>query len=162
MRKSIKIAAALPKSRDLLARLMEMPSQMAETDDDLWWERLIQDRQDAVTEITRLVKSRNKWGRKYNKLLDNHARKYKNAIEALIISQQLCGEKPVVALLVSVVSAIFEKQQEEVEADIRKARNPRVLVSEAQCTASALHPSDRPDADSPASGLPSPGPSDPL
>ena len=52
-----------------MTRLEEMPSQMPEADDDAWWDRIAQDRLDAVTEIKRLVRSRNKWAERYNKLL---------------------------------------------------------------------------------------------
>lgn len=59
----------MSKVRDLMARLEEMPSQMDETNDDAWWGRIIQDREDAVAEIKRLVRSRNKWAQRYNALL---------------------------------------------------------------------------------------------
>jgi type IV secretory pathway ATPase VirB11/archaellum biosynthesis ATPase len=55
--------------RELIDRLEEMPSQIPADDDDAWWARIIQDRIDAVKEINRLVKSRNKWGQRYNELL---------------------------------------------------------------------------------------------
>lgn len=54
---------------DLMRRLEEMPSQMGEVTDDEWWNRLIKDRIDAVAEIKRLVRSRNKWADKYTKML---------------------------------------------------------------------------------------------
>ena len=58
----------MSKVRNLMARLEEMPSQMPEDGDDAWWSRLIQDRLDAVAEIKRLVKSRNKWATRYNQV----------------------------------------------------------------------------------------------
>ena len=59
----------MSRSRKLMERLQEMPSQIPESDDIKWWDRLIQDRNDAVSEIQRLVRSRNRWASKYNKLL---------------------------------------------------------------------------------------------
>jgi hypothetical protein len=58
----------MSRVRDLMGRLEEMPSQMPEADDEAWWNRLIQDRLDAVDEIRRLARSRNRWAEKYNKL----------------------------------------------------------------------------------------------
>jgi len=55
----------MSKARDLMKRLEEMPSQMPNVNDDDWWNRIIQDRLDAVFEIKRLVKSRNKWAAHY-------------------------------------------------------------------------------------------------
>ena len=55
---------------------------MPEADDEAWWSRLIQDRDDAVKEIERLVRSRNRWATKYNNLLSKtKERRAKAALE---------------------------------------------------------------------------------
>ena len=66
-----------------MKRLEEMPSQMPHVNDDDWWSRIIQDRLDAVSEIKRLVKSRNKWAAHYNQTKEKLRLKQIDLDEAL-------------------------------------------------------------------------------
>jgi hypothetical protein len=108
-----------------MARLTEMPSQMPEADDDAWWARIIQDRQDAVVEINRLVRSRNKWGQRYNRLLDQQRTRqsqgYQRAIQAITIAQKTTAKQYTINLIVSVIAAIFEMGEQKIRADVNKA-----------------------------------------
>lgn len=53
------------------------------------WERIIEEREVAAEEIERLVKSRNRWGQKYNALLEKHKRlrDRASACEEVVITQ---------------------------------------------------------------------------